>query len=228
MQNRPGSGRFCTKSGNSGQRSGPIRYRAEVLAVGLTGGIGAGKSTVSSLLALRGAVVVDADGVYAGMTGPGGAAIEPLRARFGDSVIRPDGSLDRPALAAIVFNDPAARLDLNQITHPLIGAGIAERMAAEAETDHIVILDVPLLLDSKRLRPDLAGVIVVDAPIEVAVRRLVELRQMSEDDARARIAAQVSREERLARADFVIDNRGSIAELEDETERAWEWIQSLC
>ena len=198
-----------------------------MLVIGLTGGIGSGKSTVSELLAARGAVVVDADRVYAGMTGSGGAAIEPLRERFGDGIINADGSLDRPALSSIVFNDKEALGALNAITHPLIGIGIAGRLAAEAETDHTVVLDVPLMLESDRLRPDVAGVIVVDLPVEMAVHRLVELRQMDEADARARMAAQLSREDRLAKADFVIDNSGTTDDLASEVDRAWAWIESL-
>jgi dephospho-CoA kinase len=198
-----------------------------VLAVGLTGGIGAGKSTVSAGFAARGAVVIDADRAYGELVAPGAPLLDQLVEKFGTGIRAADGSLDRPALSALVFSDPAALADLNAITHPAIGIRIAERMAEEAATDHTVILDVPLLLESDRLRPDLAGVIVVDAPVDVAVRRLVELRGMSEADARARIAAQLPREERNAKADLVIDNSGSLEQLEAEIDRAWAWIESL-
>ena len=197
------------------------------MLVGLTGGIGSGKSTVSAMLAERGAVVVDADAVAREVQAPGAAAYDAMVARFGAGVLRPDGTVDRPALAAIVFADRRALADLNAITHPAIGAGIAARLAALAGTDDLVVLDVPLLLESKSLRPDLAGVVVVDAPVDVAVERLVGQRGMAEDDARARIAAQLSREERLAGADFVVDNSGDRASLRAEVERCWAWLQQL-
>ena len=198
-----------------------------MLLVGLTGGIGSGKSTVSAMLAGRGAVVVDADAVAREVQAPGGAAYDAMVARFGKEILRPDGTLDRPALAAIVFADRAALADLNAITWPAIGAGIAARLAALAETDEVVVLDVALLLESKSLRPDLAGVVVVDTPVDVTVERLVGQRGMTEDDVRARIAAQLSRDERVARADFVVDNSGDRARLEAEVDRCWDWVQGL-
>ncbi len=189
-----------------------------MLVVGLTGGIGSGKSTVSALLAERGAVVLDADAIHHENMARGGRVHDAVLARF--------GTVDRPALAAIVFNDPEALADLSAITHPAVGAVIAERLAAEAATDHVVVLDVPLLVESKGSYP-VAGLVVVDVPPEVAVRRLVEQRGMAEDDARARMAAQASREQRLAAADFVVDNSGSLDDLRVEVERCWAWIQSL-
>lgn len=190
-----------------------------MLVVGLTGGIGSGKSTVSGLLARRGAVIVDADAIHRQNMAPGG--------RVHDAVLERFGTVDRPALASIVFHDPAALADLNALTHPAVGAVIAERLAAEAATDHVVVLDVPLLVESGEGRYPIAGLVVVDAPVEVAVRRLVEQRGMTEEDARARIAAQASREERLAKADFVVDNAGSLDDLAAEVERCWAWLQSL-
>jgi dephospho-CoA kinase len=190
-----------------------------VLVVGLTGGIGSGKSTVSALLAERGAVVIDADAIHRENMAPGGRVHDAVLARF--------GTVERPALAAIVFNDAGALADLNALTHPAVGAVIAERLAAEADTDHVVVLDVPLLVESTGDGYPMAGVIVVDAPVEVAVARLVEQRGMSRDDALARIAVQASREQRLARADFVIDNAGSLDHLRAEVDRCWEWVQSL-
>ena len=199
--------------------------RRPVLVVGLTGGIGSGKSTVSRLLAERGAVIVDADAIVHEVQAPGGAAYQPIVDRFGPSVVAADGTLDRPALAAVVFADPAALADLNGIVHPLVGKVIADRLAEEAATDHVVVLDVPLLVESGRT--DLAGVIVVDCPEDVAVRRLVEQRGISEEDARRRMAAQASRADRLARADVVIDNSGTRDALAAEVDRAWTWIESL-
>lgn len=195
-----------------------------MLVFGLTGGIGSGKSTVSALLAEKGAVVIDADAIVHEVQAAGGSAFQPIVDHFGAGIVGPDGELDRPAIAAIVFNDPEQLAALNAIVHPIVGASIAERMAAEAETDHVVILDVPLLVESGR--SDMAGVIVVDAPVEVAVQRAVA-RGGVEADVRARIARQASREERLAKADVVIDNSGSLDDLRRQVDDAWAWIQSL-
>lgn len=189
-----------------------------MLVVGLTGGIGSGKSTVSGMLAARGAVILDADAIHAENMAPGGRVHDAVLARF--------GTVSRPELAAIVFNDPAALADLNALTHPAVAAVMLERLAAEAETDHVVVLDIPLLVESNSGYPT-AGTIVVDAPVEVCVQRLVESRGMDEADARARMANQAGREDRLARADFVIDNSGDLAHLEAEVDRCWEWIESL-
>jgi dephospho-CoA kinase len=156
---------------------------------------------------------------------PGGPAYQAVVDRFGPGILAPDGSIDRPALAAIVFTDPAARADLEAITHPAVGVLINEQLAAEAETDHFVVLDVPLLVESGQMA--VAGVIVVDCPPEVAIRRLVEQRGMDEADARRRVAAQVTREERLAHADLVIDNAGSPEALDRGVDAAWAWIQGL-
>jgi len=196
-----------------------------MLVVGLTGGIGSGKSTVSRLLSERGAVIVDADVAARKVVEPGGPAYQAVVDRFGPGILAPAGVIDRPALAAIVFSDPAARADLEAITHPAVGALINEQLTAEAATDHVVILDVPLLVESGRTGT--AGVIVVDCPPETAIRRLVEQREMDEADARRRVAAQVSRQERLAHADVVIDNSGSPEALEGQVDAAWAWIQGL-
>src|SRR5437764_1948963 len=195
-----------------------------MLVVGLTGGIGAGKSTVSQLLAKHGAVIVDADLIARQVVEPGGPAYQGVVDRFGDGVLLDDGSLNRPALAEIVFSDADALKDLNGIVHPAVGAVIAERLAEEAQTDHVVILDVPLLVESGRTNT--AGTIVVDCPPDEALRRAVA-RGLPEDDVRRRMANQVTREERLAKADFVVDNSGSESALPAEVDRAWEWIESL-
>jgi dephospho-CoA kinase len=195
------------------------------LVVGLTGGIGSGKSTVSHLLAIRGAVIIDADVAARQVVEPGGPAYDAVVERFGPGIVAADGTIDRPALAEIVFNDPSARADLEDMTHPAVGEVISAQLSAEAGTDHVVVLDVPLLVESGRT--GVAGVIVVDCPPEIAVRRLVEQRGMDEGDARRRVAAQVTREERLARADFVIDNSGSRHALAEQVDAAWEWIQDL-
>jgi len=202
----------------------PMIRSPPMLVVGLTGGIGAGKSTVSQLLGERGAVIVDADLIARQVVEPDGPAYQGVVARCGTAVLLGDRTLDRPRLAEIVFNDPAALADLNAIVHPAVGAVIAERLADEASTDHVVVLDVPLLVESGR--SNTAGTIVVDCPPEEALRRAVA-RGLPEDDVRRRMANQVSREERLAKADFVVDNSGPESALPAEVDRAWSWIQSL-
>jgi dephospho-CoA kinase len=195
-----------------------------MLVVGLTGGIGAGKSTVSRLLAEHGAVIVDADLIAREVVEPGGPAYQGVVDRFGKEVLLDDGALDRAALASIVFADASALADLNGIVHPAVGAVIAERLAEEAPTDDVVVLDVPLLVESGRTNT--AGTIVVDCPPEEALRRAVA-RGLPEDDVRRRMANQVSREERLAKADFVVDNSGPESALPAQVDKAWTWIQSL-
>lgn len=195
-----------------------------MLVVGLTGGIGAGKSTVSRLLAERGAVIVDADLIAREVVEPGGPAYQGVVDRFGKAVLLDDGTLDRAALAEVVFSDAEALADLNKIVHPAVGAVIAERLVEESPTDHVVILDVPLLVESGRTNT--AGTIVVDCPPEEALRRAVA-RGLPEDDVRRRMANQVSREERLAKADFVVDNSGPVEALDAEVDRLWSWISSL-
>lgn len=194
------------------------------MLVGLTGGIGSGKSTVAAALAGRGAAVVDADRIAREIVEPGGAAYAPLVERFGAGVLRADGTLDRQALADIAFNDPAALEDLNAITHPAIGAVVAERIAASAQAHDVVVLDIPLLTITNKARIGFDLVVVVDAPEDVAVRRLVEQRGFAEPDARARIAAQITREQRRALADFVVDNAGDRAALGAEIDRLWAWL----
>jgi len=204
---------------------GPLLASGAVLLVGLTGGIGSGKSTVSSLLAARGAVVVDADAITRELQEPGTEVFDAMVERFGSGIVAADGTLDRPAVADIVFADPDALGDLNHIVHPAVGAEIARRLGDETTRDNVVVLDVPLLVESGR--DDLAALIVVDTDPEVAIRRLVDQRGFREADARARIARQASREDRLSRADFVIHNDGDRAQLEARVGECWEWIQSL-
>lgn len=204
---------------------GGLRYVAKMLLVGLTGGIGAGKSTVSAALAERGAVVVDADQITHELQAPGKPVFEAMVERFGARIVAGDGSLDRQAVAKIVFSDPDLLADLNAIVHPAVGREIAERVLEHADTERIVILDVPLLVESGR--DDLGGTIVVDADPEIAVRRLVDQRGFDEDDARSRVSRQASREERLAKAGFVIRNEGGRGDLQDQIENCWEWLVRL-
>lgn len=180
---------------------------------------------MSELLRARGAFIVDADLVAREVVQPDGLAYDGLVARFGVEVLHPDGTLNRPALAAIVFNDADALKDLNGITHPAINHVIAERVAQHVGTDHIVILDAALLFDTARV--GIVGKMVVDVDVEVAVARLVTYRGLTEEDARARIRSQMSREERLAMADFVIGNDGEVEALEARVDTAWEWIATL-
>ncbi|MCB1247892.1 MAG: dephospho-CoA kinase [Acidimicrobiales bacterium] len=194
-----------------------------MLLIGLTGGIGSGKSTVSEALARRGAVVIDADRITRELQEPGQPVLAAMVERFGPGIVQPDGTLDRQAVADIVFHDANALADLNAIVHPAVGTEIAQRLAAQVDTDHVVILDVPLLVESGR--DDMAALIVVDTDPEVAVDRLVRFRGLGEADARARIARQASREERLARADLVIGNDGDRDALAAEIDRAWAWIE---
>ncbi|GAA0190039.1 hypothetical protein GCM10008944_02140 [Cytobacillus oceanisediminis] len=190
------------------------------LQVGLTGGIGSGKSTVSARLSELGAVVVDYDLLAREAVEPGSAALAAIGARFGDDVIAPDGTLDRPALGSVVFADEQARRDLEAITHPAIRELAAARVA-QAPAEAVVVHDHPLLVEM-----GMAGqcdtVVVVDVPTDVQVERLVEQRGMPEADARARLAAQTSREERLAVADEVLDNSGTREQLLDAVDALWE------
>lgn len=182
-----------------------------MLKVGLTGGIGSGKSTVSALLAAHGAVVIDYDQLARDVVAPGSPVLDEIAERFGSDVIAPDGSLDRPALGAIVFADPEALSDLNGITHPAIGRLSAERQDA-AGPDAIVVHDNALLVEMGGAKT-CDVVIVVDVPVELQVERLMAFRGMTEVDAKARISAQASREQRTGAADLVIDNAGSHDEL---------------
>ena len=167
---------------------------------------------MAAILAERGAVVVDADRLAREAVAVGSEGYRAVVDRFGSAVVAGDGSLDRRALAGVVFDDPGALADLNAIVHPLVRSAIAEQVEALAGTDALVVLEIPLLVESGRSY-GAEQVIVVDCPVEVAVRRLVEGRGMDEVDARRRIAAQVSRADRLAAADVVIDNSGSVADL---------------
>jgi dephospho-CoA kinase len=197
-----------------------------VLVIGLTGGIGSGKSTVSALLAAKGAVVVDADEVVREQQRPGTPVFDAMVERFGPGIVGADGTLDRAAVADIVFADPQALEDLNTIVHPAVGAEIARRMEALSSTDAGVVLDVPLRGEASRGYP-LAGLIVVDVDPDIAVERLVMQRGMTEEDARSRMSRQASREERRARADVVIDNRGTPSDLARQVDAVWDWIERV-
>ncbi|KQY59091.1 dephospho-CoA kinase [Aeromicrobium sp. Root495] len=185
----------------------------------LTGGIGTGKSTVSRQLAQHGAVVVDYDLLAREAVEPGSPGLSAIVERFGDGVLSPDGTLDRPALGSIVFADEAARRDLEAITHPAV-RDLAVQQVLAAGPDAVVVHDIPLFVESGAAPPhDL--VVVVDVPESVQVERLVRDRGMTEDEAHARIAAQASQEQRLAVADVVLDNAGTPDELIAAVDALW-------
>jgi len=192
--------------------------------VGLTGGIGAGKSEVSARLAARGAVIIDADKIAREVVEPGTPGLAAVVAEFGEQVLLPDGSLDRERLGSIVFADADRRAALNAIVHPLVGERMNELVEA-APQDAVVVYDVPLLTEN-----NLAGlydmVVVVDVPVETQLARLTGARGMSEEDARARIAAQATREERLKIADYVIDNSGTLEELDAAVDALWTELEA--
>lgn len=188
-----------------------------MLLVGLTGGIGSGKSTVARTLADRGATVIDADVLAREVVEPGTPGFDAVVARFGASVVGPDGRLDRPALAELVFDDDGARADLNGIIHPLVASETQRRVAA-TPPGSVVVMDVPLLVEAARGGYDL--VVVVEAPAAVREERLVA-RGMDRDDARRRMATQASDADRRAMADVVLDNSGSEDDLLRQVDDLW-------
>jgi dephospho-CoA kinase len=196
------------------------------LTVVLTGGIGSGKSTVASMLAAKGAALVDADAIAREVIAPDGPAFRPVVGRFGDSVVATDGTIDRQALAGVVFSDPQALADLNGITHPHIGRIMIERRASAQSRGGVIVLDIPLLRATHRDELGVDVVVVVDTPVEVAIERLVGQRGFTRSDAEARVGAQMSREERRALADFALDNSGEREDLAGQVERLWSDLES--
>lgn len=197
-----------------------------MLLVVLTGGIGAGKSSVSSALAERGAVIVDADAIVKDLQQPGQPIHRAMVERWGDRVVGADGQLDRQAVADIVFNDADELKALNEIVHPEARAEMRRQADLHADTDRVVVLDLPLLNgreDAEKRGAE--AIVVVDCPTEVAIDRLVEFRSFPRADAEARVANQVDRDTRLGWADFVIDNGGDEAQLAAEIERCWAWLE---
>jgi dephospho-CoA kinase len=193
-----------------------------VLLVGLTGGIGSGKSTVAQMLARRGAVVLDADGFAREAVRPGSAGLRAVVARFGSEVLTGDGELDRPKLAGVVFADPVARADLEAIVHPDVRRLIADGIQENLDTDNVVVLVNPLLIEMGTHR-DCDVVVVVSVGAETQVARSTA-RGMDEDDVRARMAAQLPLDERARQADVILDNEGSMQELEGQVDRLWDQL----
>jgi dephospho-CoA kinase len=198
-----------------------------VLTIGLTGNIGAGKSTVAKLLVAHGAYLVDADQVAREVVEPGAPAYQALIDRFGAGILDADGRIDRPKLAEVAFADAGTVADLNAIVHPAIGVAMIEGKDAHRGTGDIVVMDIPLLKEFHNEMLALDAVIVVDVAPEVRMERLVTQRGMTEEDVTARMAAQPSRAERLEGADYVIDNSGDADHLAAEVDRVWAELERL-
>ncbi|WP_417364176.1 dephospho-CoA kinase [Glutamicibacter arilaitensis] len=193
-----------------------------MLHVGLTGAVASGKSAVAAKLAALGAVVIDADKLARQVVEPGTPGLGAIKDTFGADVLLPDGSLDRPALAKIVFSDEAQRAKLNAIVHPLVRAE-AQKLRDAAPAQALVVEDIPLLVESGQAEK-FDAVVVVQAPLEERMRRMVYDRGWTEADAKARIAAQATDEQRAAVADYLLDNSGSLAELEAQVESLYQQL----
>ncbi|MEX2394535.1 MAG: dephospho-CoA kinase [Actinomycetota bacterium] len=187
--------------------------------VGLTGGIGSGKSTVLAMLAERGATVIDADAIVHELQRSGTDVFKAMVSTFGDEIVGPDGELDRPKVASIVFNDPEQLKQLNAIVHPEVGKVVLERLASAGEHG-IVVIDIPLLTENTRAERGLRSVVVVDVSPSTQVERAVA-RGGDRPDVESRIASQASREDRLQLADHVIDNEGSLSGLQRQVDELW-------
>jgi dephospho-CoA kinase len=196
-----------------------------MILIGLTGGIGCGKSEVSRLLEMRGAIIIDADLIVRELQKPGAEIFLRMVEMFGDKVVAMDGSLDRSAVANEVFKDGKILKKLNLLIHPVVRRVMNERVESYRATDKIVVLDIPLLVENPR--EGLDGVLVVDLDPQIAIERIVSQRNMTIDDAKARVSAQSTREQRLAIADHVVDNSGDRDALSRQVENAWSWITSL-
>jgi len=198
-----------------------------MLSLGLTGGIGSGKSTVAQRLVGHGAVLIDADRIAREIAEPGGPAYQPMLDRFGTGILGPDGAIDRKALAAVAFVDADELAALNAITHPLIGGLMGQKLEAQKGSDRVVVLDVPLLKPVHRDLLSLDLVVVVDCPVDLAVERLVSQRGFDRSDAEARVAAQMDRSERVAGADYVIDNSADRESLLEQVDSLWKRFVEL-
>jgi len=191
---------------------------------GLTGGIGCGKSTVATRLRARGVICIDVDQISRAVQQPGQPVFQAMVDRWGDRIVAPDGTIDREAVAAITFNDQAEMRTLMQLTSDAIEEIIGATVAEHAATDRVVLLESALMAPKLY---GIDGIVTVDAPQDVAIQRMVEGRGMARDHVRARMANQASREQRLAVADFLIDNSGDEAALDEQVTRAWAWLVKL-
>ena len=196
-----------------------------MILIGLTGGIGSGKSEVARLLSALGAEVIDADQIVRELQQPGAEVYHAMIKMLGQEIVSPDKSLDRGKIAGQVFVDESLLKKLNELIHPIVRRVMNERVESFRNTDKVVVLDIPLLVENPR--PGLDGVLVVDLDTQIAIQRLVEQRQMKLEDAQARVAKQATREQRRAIAGHVIDNSGDRQALETSVDRAWTWIRSL-
>ena len=192
-----------------------------MIVVGVAGGIGSGKTAVTDVMGARGAIVIDADVIARDIVAPGSPCLEEIRSAFGDHVLHEDGSLNREALATIVFTDESARLQLNEITHPRINDEMKRQIALTHARDGVCLIAIPLLVSEHRERLGLDAIIVVDCPTEIALERLVTDRQFDRDHARSRIASQISRDERNALGDYVVVNDGTREQLERKIDDLW-------
>ena len=192
--------------------------------IGLTGAIGSGKSSVSALFARKGAIIIDGDGIAKQLQQKGSTTLQKMVDEFGDILLE-TGELDRAKVAQLVFGDADLLKRLNAIMHPAISAEILGQIEANMATDNVVVLDMPLLVENPR--EGMSGLVVVDVDPEVAISRLVQFRNMNEDDARRRMASQASREDRLKVADRVIDNSGSPDALDAQVDEVWDWFATL-
>ena len=202
-----------------------------MIVIGLTGGIGSGKSTVSDRFVDLGAVLIDADRIVREMQEPGADVHSDMVEYFGTSILNEDATLNRQAVADRVFSDKEALRMLNNIVHPPVNREIRRRIKEHADTDDLLILDIPLLIEGILAggppRYIVSGILVVDTLPEIAIERLVKYRGFSEEDARSRIAAQVPPEKRLELADFVIDNSVALEELNSQVKSAFAWARTL-
>jgi dephospho-CoA kinase len=196
-----------------------------MLLVGLTGGIGSGKSTVARLLERRGAVVFDADALAREAVEPGTPGHDAVVERFGANVLAPGGELDREALASIVFADPAARRDLEAIVHPEVRRLFAEGCDAYRDTDRVVVFSAPLLVETG-MHTAFEVLVLVSTPVEMQIERLLLERAMSEEQVRARIDAQAPLTEKAAVADVIVDNAGNLEDLEAQVDRLWDELRT--
>ncbi len=201
-----------------------------MLEFGLTGGIGSGKSTVSRLFADRGAIIIDADAIVHDLQRPGELVFDAMVAQWGSTIVREDGTLDRAAVASIVFSDQAELDRLNGMVHPAVADETTRLIESVDDPDAIVIHDIPLLvwpggeLLTSRDHTAWAGIVVIDTPEAVAVERVTEARGMEREEVELRMAAQATREDRRSVADFIIDNSGDLDALEAEVDRCWQWM----